>query len=521
MPTTTRAAALATSIGLAMALGSACPSTALEPAARAASRASLTMAPASAYLPGSDLTLTGSLGTTGRTRVVVQRNLGRDGDGWVDIAGSAATTRKNGSFVLHVAASGMNGIFYRVADTTSARTTPSVELNAAIQETVVSAQGDSGWAAVRPGGPITFTVDTTVASGSFAAAPPIAGRTLTLQQRVDGFRWTTLTTSTTDAGGNGTLTTTAPSVVGQAVYRVRQEDWNVGRDRIGWHASHPVYVTVGDPYARSGRSDVRAADAAPVPPDLARPARSARATAGATYKWREPSFDFDWEYGESLTSPPPLGTRRRGWWSDHSDGTGRAAVRNGAALMSSISEYGSRGSANLGSTWITLNGNPRRFGRWETRVLPTGWGEGSTQMRVLVELIPSGAADSRCSTAGIVLADYTPASSSITFGARSTQQWTRSVATGSNNMVAHALAVEVGKDRITWFIDGRPVGSLEERAALPTGPLTMRASLVGDQSGTNTRGKLGVDWVRGWSLKHGTQVRRKASFAIAPNPVTC
>ena len=142
-------------------------------------------------------------------------------------------------------------------------------------------------------------------------------------------------------------------------------------------------------------------------------------------------------------------------------------------------------------------------------------------MRVLVELIPHGAADSRCSAAGIVLADYTPASSRITFGARSTQQWTRSVPTGSNNMVAHALAVEVAKKRITWFIDGRPVGSLEDAAALPTGALTMRASLVGDHSGTNARAKLGVDWVRGWTLSRGKQVKRKAPFVTAPNAVSC
>ena len=524
MPTTTRATALATSIGLGVALWSACPSMAHDPTVREAASGgpTLSMTPTSLYLPGSDLTLTGTLGTRGRHRVVVQRNLGRDGDSWVDMAGSASTTKKNGSFVLHAPASGMNGIFYRVASATSSRATPSVELNAAIQETLVSAQGEDGGGVVRPGAPITFTVDTTVGSGSFAASPPVVGRTLTLQQRVDGFRWTTLATSTTDSAGNGTFTATAPSAVGQAVYRVRQEDWNVGRDRVGWHASHPVYMTVGDPYARLARSaEVSRTGASPAPRDLARRTRSAQKTAGATYKWREPTFDFDWEYGESLTTPPPLGTRPRGWWSDYSDGTGRAVIRNGAALMSSISEYGSRASANLGSTWITLNGNPRRFGRWETRVLPTGWGEGSSEMRVLVELVPSGAAEARCSTAGIVLADYTPSSSRMTFGARSTQQWTRSVSTGPNNMVAHALAVEVSKERITWFIDGRPVGSLEDKAALPASALTMRVSLVGDQSGTNTRGKLGVDWVRGWNLKHGKQVRRKAAFVAAPNPVAC
>lgn len=248
---------------------------------------------------------------------------------------------------------------------------------------------------------------------------------------------------------------------------------------------------------------------------------SAKATAGATRKWRDPAFEFDWEYGESLTSPATRGPRLRGWWSDYSDGTGRIAIRNGGALISSISEYGSRGSANLGSTWMTLNGNPRRFGRWETRLLTTGWGTGS-EMRVVVELVPANAAEQRCSASGIVLADYTPQATGVSFGARSAQQqWKRSVRTGSNNMVAHAYAVEVGRQRITWFIDGRPVGSLEDTAALPAGPLTLRASLIGDHSGTNARGKLSVDWVRSWSLKHGKQVRLKRSFAVGANPTTC
>ncbi len=524
MRTAIPAAVLATALGLGSSVGLAAPSSSYDsvPADARTGRASLSMSPTSGYLPGSDLTLTGSLGTSGRQRIVVQRNLGRAGDSWIDMDGSSATTQKNGSFVLHVPASGMNGIQYRVAGATGSRATPPVDVNAAIQETVVSAESADGYGVVRPGAPLTFTIDTTVGSGSFAAAPPLAGRVLTLQQRVDGFRWSTLTTSSTDADGNGTITVAAPSAAGNAVYRVRQEDWRAGRDEVGWHASHPVYVAVGDPDGRSAMRPPASRSGSVTPTaDLPRRPLGAQRTAGATYQWRDPAFEFDWEYGESLTTPATRGSRLRGWWSDYADGTGRAVSRNGAALMSSISEYGSRSSANLGSTWITLNGNPRRFGRWETRVLPTGWGTGSSEMRILIELIPSSAAEQRCSVNGIVLADYTPTATTVGFGARAGQQWTRSAKTGPNNMVARAFAVEVTSRRITWFIDGRPVGTLEDAAALPSGPLTMRASLVGDQSGTNARAKLGVDWVRGWSLKHGKQARLKRSFAVGANPTTC
>lgn len=521
---THQAAALAATLSAALLSGGAGAATADDPTSvdARASRASLSMSPTSVYLPGSDLTLTGTLGASGRQRIVVQRNLGRDGDRWVDMAGSEARTRKNGSFVVHVPASGMTGIFYRVAGTTTSRATGPVGVGAAIQETVVTARSEDGGSVVRPGAPLTFSVDTTVAIGSFAAAPPLQGRTLTLQQRVDGFRWATLSTSSTDAAGNGTFTIPAPAAAGESVYRVRQEDWVLGRDTVGWHASHPVYVTVGDPDARRTSSPARAALAPSAKaPRLLRRAKSAQSTAGSTYRWGDPAFDFDWEYGESLTTPATRGARLRGWWSDYSDGTGRAAVRNGAVLMNSVSEYGSRSAASLGSTWITLNDNPRRFGRWETRVLPTVVGSGTSPMRVLVELVPTAAAEQRCSVDAIVLADYVPHDTSVSFGARSTLQWTRSTPTGSNNAVAHAFAAEVSRERITWFIDGRPVGTLKDPAAVPSGPMTMRVSLVGDHSGTSTGTKLGVDWVRSWSLKQGKRVSSSSSFAVADNATTC
>jgi hypothetical protein len=50
---------------------------------------------------------------------------------------------------------------------------------------------------------------------------------------------------------------------------------------------------------------------------------------------------------------------------------------------------------------------------------------------------------------------------------------------------------------------------------------TLGRVLLGDHSGTNARAKLGVDWVRSWSLKHGKQVRLKRSFAVGANPTTC
>src|SRR3712207_8432223 len=45
----------------------------------------------------------------------------------------------------------------------------------------------------------------------------------------------------------------------------------------------------------------------------------ARPTAGERYRWGPTIFDFAWERGQDLTSPPSKGTNLRGTWLDSSD----------------------------------------------------------------------------------------------------------------------------------------------------------------------------------------------------------
>ncbi len=121
--------------------------------------------------------------------------------------------------------------------------------------------------------------------------PVFAGRTLTLQRRVDGDTWETLGTSTVLADGMGYFPGVT-AAAGTVVYRVRQEDVMSGANRIGWMQTFPTYVTVLDPgqaprslgaRAPTGRRDARA------PPRRRRPhaagpapraPRRAAATAG-------------------------------------------------------------------------------------------------------------------------------------------------------------------------------------------------------------------------------------------------
>jgi hypothetical protein len=475
-----------------------------------AAGSTLTMTPQSGYLPGANLTLRGRLPVKGRHRIIVERHLNRPGDRWVPMDQGRSRTRANGSFVVNVPAS-WSTMTYRVTAPGKRVSTRGVPVNAALPETLVHIDnGDH----VHPGAPVSFTVDTTIRSGDHPAPPVIAGRALSLQQRVDAFTWTTVATSAIDAHGAGHFTVPAPATPGTWAYRVRQEAWTSGRDRISAYVSHPVFVSVLEEGAESGYpTNPNPIQATPAPAT-----RNALRSAGAIFQWRQPRSDWDWEFGEALESPPSRGPRRRGTWLDHSDGTGRVTIRNAAALIASANEH-VRGARSIGTTGITLQGNAQRTGRWEARVLPTAVVHGSSPMRVLVELVPEAAATESCSTSSIVLADYTARSSRIAFGARAGhQQWSRSFRTGPNNAVSRTFAVETTRRHITWFIDGRPVGTLTQRAALPRGPMTMRVSLVGDHSGTNDRAKVGVDWVRTWSLAHGKKVKRKRAFRVTPNP---
>lgn len=487
---------------------------AVQPAssAQAARDASLTITPAAGqYVGGSMLTLTGSLGVSGKRDIRVQRHMNRPGDSWIEMEGTQGTTRRNGSFTLQVPASSMYGISYRVVSAKAA--TPAQLLQARAQEVALSVESglpllDRGQ--VLLAAPFTIVADTTPVFPGYRDLPPPAlpGRTLTLQQRVSGHRWQTLSTTTSDAEGHGRFVVSALQP-GEVVYRVRQEDWTAGGDRVGWSASHPMYVDVlpalptldrraTQPRAQAPRRDVRLQASSP-----------AQATAASRWGWGQTRFGFDWEYGESLTTPATRGARPKGAWLDASDGTGRAGIRNGGLLFSSEDYTGSHGRGSIGSTWVTLQGNTQKYGRWETRLQTTAMATGGDDFRIRVELVPSGATDPRCGARAITLADYSPGESAVGFGVRTATatQWSGTVGTGPLNGPPHAYAVEVKRKRITWFVDGKPVGAVSGAEAVSDQPLTLRITMAGNGTARMNRTKALVDWVRAYEPDGG----RKAS----------
>ena len=153
--------------------------------------------------------------------------------------------------------------------------------------------------------------------------------------------WETLGTSTVQADGMGYFPGVT-AAAGTVVYRVRQEDVVSGANRIGWMQTFPTYVTVLDPgqaaqaggaRAPTGRRTHRAPPRRRWPPR--RGAGAASATASSRYGWYPTLWDYTWEAGQSLTSPPDVGSVRTGWWQDYSDGAGRVSRQNGGLYLDS------------------------------------------------------------------------------------------------------------------------------------------------------------------------------------------
>jgi hypothetical protein len=478
--------------------------------------ASLRVSPG-VYVGGQALTFEGNIGRSGVRRIHVETHMARPGDTWTTPEGGFSTwTNGDGSFRFRYPAPSMFGIRVRVAAARAA--TPARTLNAKSQDLVVHAVADTPGlepGQVLAGRSFDLEVDTTptIAGRNDLPGPAFPGRTLTLQQRVRGDRWSTLDTTTTSQQGNGLFEVTVDEP-GTVVYRVRQEDWTANGNEIGWFASFPTYVHVV-----SGVSPRSTTGAAPVSATTQRTAYrttekpvSARlstkvTTAAAANRWGRSLWDFAWEFGESLTSRPYRGSDRQGWWLDASDGSGRAGKHNGGLMLDS--QRRSDGPGDHGTTSVTLRDNPMRYGRWETKFRLKSPENNARDYRVRVELVPDRASDYHCGAQNITVADVAAHGSSVTVGAKALQgarKWTYRKALYSLNGPTAAFAVEVARAHISWFVNGRVIATVRSKAAVSDVPMTLRLSLVGDEQKEMNRTQAIFDWQRGYSLQSGRSV---------------
>jgi hypothetical protein len=495
----------------------------------AATAGSLRVTPGE-YVGGQRVVFEGDLGVSGRRQVHLELNLSRPGDEWKEVDDfTPVWTESDGSFRFGYVAPAMFGIRMRVASGSHA--TPAWTFDAKSQDLVM--HGLSGLSGVVDDVVVadrafTFVVDTTadLVRRPDSPSPVFAGRDLTLQSRDEDGLWHDVDTSVTDALGIGLFSYVVVDAPGTHVYRVVQEDWTRGGDQVGWYPSFPVPLTVA-----ASVEDARALSASAVAPQASgsedgpadeaayRPTDTASTTASETYRWSPSRFDFGWTYGESLTSPPGRGTHPVGWWLDSSTGTGRAAKHNGGLMIDSQRDNKDGVGLSNGTTSVLLRDHPMTYGRWEVRLRMKSTDTSDDDFRTLVELVPDTASTDPCSDPVITVADVRAHGSGLGMGVvRNGREWKRTEPGVGVNGVSHALAVEVGRRHVTWFLDGRPVGHVARRAAVPRVPLTLRLSMVGDGMEAMNRSQAIFDWMRGFPLGEGEQVKRGARLRSGAAP---
>ena len=491
-------------IGLALLLP-VLPTTAATSAASA--QANIDVSP-NAFVGGQRVTISGNIGRDGVRTVRLIGSMGRPGDSWTRHA--RTTTDANGHFSFQVTAPSMFGILRRVVASGGLQT-PILELNAKSQDIVLTTSRTP-----VAGRQFEIVANTTpTLRGRPDLPPPIfVDRVLTLQRRV-GTGWTSLATTTTDYNGEGRFPVTVgnPGVID---YRVRQENYFRNGHEIGWFPSFPTRIRIADASARTAVSQrvtaagsARSADA-----DSSDAARevftSWRSGVPATpasqaFGWNPAVFDFAWEHGESLTSPPARGTLPQGRWADGATGYGRAAKHNGGLMLDS-KRHNAAGPGDRGSTWVTLRDNPRAYGRWEVRVRLKSLETRARDYRTKIELVPDRPGQYRCGGQNITIANLAAHSRVMSFGAKSvkaSRQWTGKRRVGAIEGVSLTVAVEVSKRHITWFHNGRVIGTVRNSAAVSDVPLTLRLTLQGRGDREMNRTMAIFDWMRGFSLKHG------------------
>lgn len=470
--------------------------------------ASLSISPGAGYVVGQALVFSGNIGATGVRRIHLESNAWYSNGAWAEREGFSAQTEPNGDFSFVFPAPAMFGIRYRVASDDLA--TPLVTFDSKSQDLTVTPPGTRP----RAGVPFDLYVDTTpelVRRPDTIGLKPLPGRRLTLQERVTPRKWENLDTTVVGPLGGAKFTVTEP-VGGIHVYRVVQEDLFEGGNNIGWFPSFPTYVDIRDPYLPTsqpaGGSASGGVQSAPPTVVTAQLGSSGdRTTASGKYKWGAALFDFAWVFGESLSAGPYRGTKPKGSWREYNDGGGRINSHNGGLFFDS-KRYNKPGPGDFGTTMATMRGNPRAYGRWEVRVRARSDETENRDYLVRAELVPARPRDFDCGAHTITLGELTAHGNSILVGVNAgNQQWThRRTVAGNNNRASYNLAVEVTRTHITWFINGKPVATVNNADAVSGLPMKMRLSMVGDGQQEMNDTDILSDWQRGFSLRRGQQV---------------
>jgi hypothetical protein len=209
--------------------------------------------------------------------------------------------------------------------------------------------------------------------------------------------------------------------------------------------------------------------------------------AGKTFGWWNRGIVWREEF-----ETPYTGARGRQWAAA---GPGEVAHQHGMLTLNTTSE---------GSLTATLDRPGAEVGRWETRLRSRVYGHGAANYRVTTELVPAGDAEGNCGARNIALESYKIGTSAANLYARNLPATAfRAARTGMDlgRDRWHTYAVEVTRERISWFVDAHVVFS-ERRPEVFSGvPLTVRFTMDAKPGKQMNVSRMQMDWVRHWSLE--------------------
>lgn len=208
--------------------------------------------------------------------------------------------------------------------------------------------------------------------------------------------------------------------------------------------------------------------------------------AGKTYGWWNKGVVWREEF-----ETPYTGAMGPQW---RASGPGQVWHQNGMLTLNATTS---------GSLSATLAGAGAEVGRWETRLRSRQYGRGDARYRVLAELVPAGDADQHCGGRNVALASYAPNAKQVGLYARTLPNRAHKAAHTGIDLGRdrwHTYAVEVTRERVSWFVDAHVVFSEPRDEALAGVPLTVRFTMAAKPGRVMNVSRMQMDWVRHWSL---------------------
>jgi hypothetical protein len=212
--------------------------------------------------------------------------------------------------------------------------------------------------------------------------------------------------------------------------------------------------------------------------------------AANTYGWYPLTWKYDW-YAEKAYLRP---------WRVSASGSGTVFTRWGLLVLdSSVDRFL---EPSRGSVTAILGRHGARYGRWELRLRAPVWFDAGRDYKVVAALVPVDPTKRRCNARNIALATFTAGGSNVKVFARNAgEQWTFTKPHMTLDRASwHTYGVEVTPRRISWFIDAHVVTTLRNARASSDLRLTPRLVLRGVPGAVMDRARIGVDWIRYFTL---------------------